>query len=167
MSRHQRQESEANRFAIELLAPRQRIRPHLNQDPNLAAVLELSKDLNISKEAIARRLFELSESQIALIFHQGLTVRYVLKQDDFPRLLIWNAATMPPTNDGCDNRGLTKTDWVELEDWLSGAPKGELTAQTLFQQNGFGMTLLVFDGEADHGETGVEDAYDRYNRWNR
>lgn len=69
-------------------------------------------------------------------------------------------------NDASDNRGPTKIDWVEMGDWLSGSPNGELTAQTLFRQNGFGMTLLVFDGEEGHGEDGVEDAFDRYNRRN-
>ena len=129
--------------------------------------LPLSQALNISREAIARRFFELSHTQIVLIFHHRLTFRFVLKQDDFPRLSIWNAAQIPPINDFTDSRGVTKIERVELGDWLNGMPSGELSAQTLFQQNGFGMTLLVFDGEEDHGEDGVEDAFDLYNRWNR
>jgi hypothetical protein len=122
--------------------------------------------LNISKEAVARRLTELSQTQIAMIFHEDLKVRYILKNDDFPRLSFWNSAPMPPMNDACDDRGLTKIERVEMADWFAGSPDGELTAQSLFQQEGYGMTLLLFDGEEGPDQDGIDDTFDRYDRWN-
>jgi len=54
------QEAEASRFAIELLAPRRLIRPTiLRGTPDLEKVLTLSRELDISREAGARRWLEL------------------------------------------------------------------------------------------------------------
>jgi Zn-dependent peptidase ImmA (M78 family) len=60
-SRHAVQEAEANRFAIDLLAPRWLMRPYLRGIPDLAAVLRLSKELGLSREAGGRRYVELHE----------------------------------------------------------------------------------------------------------
>ncbi|MBV9245854.1 MAG: ImmA/IrrE family metallo-endopeptidase, partial [Methylobacteriaceae bacterium] len=50
-TRHQRQELEANLFAIELLTPRPRLRPHLAHDPDLRHALQVAEEFEISKEA--------------------------------------------------------------------------------------------------------------------
>lgn len=55
--RHRRQEAEANTFAIELLAPRSRVKRHLPGSPDLQRVLALAEDLHISREAAVRRLY--------------------------------------------------------------------------------------------------------------
>jgi Zn-dependent peptidase ImmA (M78 family) len=51
VSRHVAQEIEANRFAIELLAPTRLLRPYLSGIPDLAKVIELADDLGLSREA--------------------------------------------------------------------------------------------------------------------
>jgi hypothetical protein len=51
--RHRLQESQANRFAIELLAPATRVKPLLKGIPDLEQVIAVSADLDISKEAAA------------------------------------------------------------------------------------------------------------------
>jgi Zn-dependent peptidase ImmA (M78 family) len=53
--RHKVQESEANRFAIELLAPRFRIKPFLKGIPDLGHVTDIASRLDLSREASARR----------------------------------------------------------------------------------------------------------------
>jgi Zn-dependent peptidase ImmA (M78 family) len=52
-SHHLIQETEANRFAIEFLAPQKFVRPFLRGIPDLTSVLSLSKTLDLSREASA------------------------------------------------------------------------------------------------------------------
>src|SRR5690606_14121743 len=58
-SRHQRQEIEANTFAIELLAPHQLMAPYLRPSAELEQVIKASEALDLSKEATARRYVQL------------------------------------------------------------------------------------------------------------
>ncbi len=67
LTTNQRQELEANRFAIELLAPRKRLAPTLLQTPDLIHIAKLSDELHLSKEATARRYVELSGEPIAIV----------------------------------------------------------------------------------------------------
>ena len=82
--RHYRQESEANRFAIELLAPRRIFRPFLRGIPDLTYALRLADQLELSREACARRYAELHSQPMALLFSQNGAVRYVDKSKEFP-----------------------------------------------------------------------------------
>ena len=68
VSMHVSQEIEANRFAIELLAPPHLMRPYLGGIPDLAKVLSLAGALDLSREACARRYVEMLEQPSALIF---------------------------------------------------------------------------------------------------
>jgi Zn-dependent peptidase ImmA (M78 family) len=54
-SRHIAQDAKANRFAIELLAPEKFLRPYLGGLPDLAKAVRLARELNLSREAAARR----------------------------------------------------------------------------------------------------------------
>ena len=65
---HQRQEAEANRFALELLAPARLMASCLKKLPDLEHVLDLSPKLEVSKEAIARRYASLHSQCVAAIF---------------------------------------------------------------------------------------------------
>ena len=76
-SRHVVQEAEANRFAIELLAPPRLMRPYLRGIPDLAEVLTLAQELGLSREASARRYVELHDRPSALVFSAEGVVRYV------------------------------------------------------------------------------------------
>ena len=57
ISRHTTQEIEANRFAIELLAPPDLMRPYLRGIPDLAKVLSLARALDLSREPCAAESF--------------------------------------------------------------------------------------------------------------
>jgi hypothetical protein len=83
-SQHLIQEIEANRFAIELLAPSRLLRPYLSGIPDLAKVLELADGLGLSREAAARRYVELHRQPTALVFGADGVVRYVERHSDFP-----------------------------------------------------------------------------------
>jgi hypothetical protein len=81
--RHWQQESEANRFAIELLAPATRVKPLLKGIPDLEKVISLAENLHISKEAAARRYVELCEQPIAVVFGHKGNVAYFERHPEF------------------------------------------------------------------------------------
>ena len=145
-SQHQRQEREANSFAIELLAPRRLFQSRLDRPADLDHVLAIAEDLQISREAAARRYVELHDECVAMVFSVGERVRYVLKGDEFPSTAVWANDVMPrlasPPSDGS---GLTALDEASPEDWLTRADGVALYAQTLFQANEFALTLLVVE----------------------
>lgn len=85
IDRHRRQEAEANRFAIELLAPAHLVRPHLGCEPDLAQVLAMAQALTLSREAAARRYVALQGRAMAIVFSRAGLIRYVEKSAGSPR----------------------------------------------------------------------------------
>ena len=83
-SRHVVQEAEANRFAIELLAPEPLVRRHLRNTPDLGDVIKLADLLGLSRESGARRYVELHDRPAALVFAGNGAVRYVDRSANFP-----------------------------------------------------------------------------------
>lgn len=67
MTLHQRQEREANRFAIELLAPEYRLKSHLTDEPDLQSAVQMGRELEISLEAAVRRYVEMHDEPLAAI----------------------------------------------------------------------------------------------------
>lgn len=167
---HWRQESEANRFAIELLAPKDRFRQFLNADPDLEHVREAAARLDLSKEATARRYLDLSDAMMAMMFHCNGKLRYFDKKNGFPFLPLTTGAAIPVA--AAETTGLGPvTALVEADpkDWFDGPPGATLWIQTLFQKDGFGTTMLLLDdggfGDDDDDGSGPEDTYSRYSRY--
>ena len=148
---HRLQESQANRFAIELLAPATRVEPFLKAIPDLDQVIAVSADLDISKEAAARRYVELCERPIAVVFGLDRTVRYVDWDPAFPKIRCRKGDPLPSCETSPDHDGLTGHVQSDPRDWLVYSPKGELLTQRLFQANGYSITLLMLD-EPDEEE---------------
>ena len=162
MSRHRRQEMEANRFAIELLAPSAAFDACIDITPDLDQVRKLSNRLDLSKEATARRYRELHEAQVALVFHRNGLVRYVDRPDGFPPPSVKKHLTMPESVEPDLASGtLTDLEVAGPRDWFDGAPMSELSIQTLYQKKGYGITMLTLDTE-DPDDDGPEDTLNRY-----
>ncbi|PJK30853.1 ImmA/IrrE family metallo-endopeptidase [Minwuia thermotolerans] len=81
---HLGQEAEANRFAIELLAPARRLKRYLHRPPDLARVLEISDAFEISREAAARRYVEQHRDNLAVLFGHHGRIIYLQKARGFP-----------------------------------------------------------------------------------
>ena len=65
--------------------------------------------------------------------------------------------------------GVSLTDLQDADpaDWLVTPDKAELAVQTLYQQNGYAMTLLIVETAPDEDEDdGIEDAFDRFSGFN-
>lgn len=148
--RHLRQEREANSFAIELLAPERLLRKRLNRSADIEHVLAIANEMEISREAAARRYVALHGERLAVLFSAGDRVRYVEKGNAFPGTTVWANDVLPPLppcpRDGTD---LTNLDEVSAPVWLSRPNGGGLFLQTLYQTDGYAMTLLVLDADEE------------------
>lgn len=151
-SRHVTQEIEANRFAIELLAPPQLMRPYLRGIPDLAKVLSLARALELSREACARRYVEMLEQPSALILSADGVVRYVDRHREFPFVACQRGQRSPALPAPADESGLSAHVEADARDWLARPASGSLVAQTLTQRAGYSITLLAFDATGAKGE---------------
>jgi hypothetical protein len=149
---HRLQESQANRFAIELFAPASRVEPFLKAIPDLEQVIAVSTDLDISKEAAARRYVELCERPIAVVFGHKDNIRYIDADAAFPKARFRKGDPLPSCETTPDAAGLTGHMQSEPRDWLAQSSKGELLTQRLFQANGYSMTLLMLEEPEEEEE---------------
>ena len=152
LARHRVQESEANRFAIELLAPERLIRPFLRGIPDLARALKLSDALLLSREASARRYIELHEAPCGLVFSRDGEVRYVERGAEFPFIACGRGQRLGELPSAQDASGLSAHDEVDSRDWLQAPGRRSLIAQTLHQSGSYAITLLAFDDAGEESE---------------
>lgn len=153
VSMHVSQEIEANRFAIELLAPPHLMRPYLGGIPDLAKALSLDGALDLSREACARRYVEMLEQPSALILSDEGVVRYVHRHHEFPFVACQRGQRSPALPLPADETGLPAHEEAAQTDWLARPASGSLVVQTLTQGGGYAITLLAFDAtEADCAE---------------
>jgi hypothetical protein len=167
LTRHQHQEAEANRFAVELLLPASRFGGRLSSDPNINTVLTVANACDVSREAAARRYVELHDAAIAIAFSHEGRLRYWAAQPEFPRAAIRNADPMPDLPQRCPHTGLGDLEDADPADWLLKPDGAGVTIQTLHQQGGFAMTLVILDKDIvdDEEDDSVEDAYSRLSRF--
>ena len=152
IARHFVQEAEANRFAIELLAPPGFVRQRLGAIPDLSHVLDLADDLEISREAAARRYGELHSRPCALVFCHADGIRYVDLHPDFPSLVCGKGQRVSGLPTAADTRGVSNHEEADPADWLRRPGDGDLIIQTLTQRNGYSITLLFQDGSGEQGD---------------
>jgi hypothetical protein len=150
-NRHIRQETEANTFAIELLAPLKRIRAYLRGPAELRSVIAMSAELDISKEAAARRYVSCHPETLAVVFSRDDRFLYAIRSREFPRLALKRDLPMPALPRSCD--GLSEMAETDPGDWMERPDRAQLDVQTLHQQEGYKTTLLhVVASTADVGD---------------
>lgn len=161
--RHLRQEAEANEFAIELLAPSSRVRPYVETPADLKHALAMARDLDISREAAARRFVALHEEPLAVVFVNNGLLRYAEPGAEFPGLSIAKAQPVPflPTRIGAGT--LSEMEEIDAVDWLQRPDSACLSAQIFRQREGYATVLLRAElNDADDSE--LEDTYQRFTR---
>ena len=171
LSRHDIQEVEANRFAIELLAPSRRFERFLASGPDLERVLSAARGFDVSREAAARRYVERHEAIVAIAFSRAGRLRYWAKRSDFPHVAIKRDDQMPDLPQTRPGSPLSDHEERDPDDWLVNPGRSEVTVQTLHQQNDFAMTLVIVESQGndddDDGDGGIEDAFERLSRFSR
>lgn len=143
VARHVQQEVEANRFAIELLAPAHLVRPYVGGRPNLDAVVSLSDALDISREASARRYLQLHSQPAAVVFTKDDIVRYVERGTYFPQIALRPRQRLGGISLPDGSSGLFDSLEVDLPNWLVRLSPMRPTVESLSQRDGFAMTLLT------------------------
>ena len=164
-NRHLRQEAEANEFAIELLVPRQRLRSYLTGAVDLEQVQGIAVEFDVSKAAAVRHYVALRDERLAVVFSEAGHVNYVDLGPRFPSLRLRARDAMPVLPKSSGNSSLTSVEEADPEDWLSCPNETTLGVQTLYQQNGYAITLLrVETADADEDSEENDDAFERFSR---
>lgn len=143
---HKRQESEANAFAIELLAPADCVRPYLRRLPDLEHPLAMRRELKISKAAAVRRYASLHTRKVAAIFAWDGNFSYIERSESFPYLAIKTDEPLPALPAPSASDGLSEMVEVDPGAWRLDHVRGELSCQALHQDEGRAIVLLYLDG---------------------
>lgn len=164
--RHKRQEAEANAFAIELLAPEEFIATYLGGPPDLQNALSMADDLKISKAAAARRYVSNHEDRLALVFSCKGLFQYVDRHPEFPWIQLVASQPVPSLPVAPNGTAVSDMDECDAQDWLGNLQNSQLQVQTLYQQEGYAITLLHLNGDPEDEEAGSsEDSFDRFMRF--
>lgn len=129
LTRHHRQEWQANRFAIEVLVPAHLLAPYLDAEPNLEVVLALANDFDVSREAAARHFIEKSDRPMAIVFSQHGRVRYAVRNDEFPQLGVHRGDPLAAHVRDTGELGALET--ADPADWLHRPDGVAITCQSL------------------------------------
>jgi len=166
-TRHARQEREANRFAIELLAPSHLMKGLLEHSADLQHVLSVANQLNISKQAAARRYVELHEECVGIAFSKDDRLLYWVSNDGFPKTSISRGQQMPRLPQETDARKPTDLHEINPSDWFATLSDGQAYIQTYYQQHGYAMSLLIVENHHDAEDHSVTDSVDWYSSFDR
>lgn len=156
-TRHQRQESEANRFAIAMLAPERLVRSYLMRDPDIAEAQAIGRALEISLEASVRRYVELHDEPLAAVWHRDGVIRYAAWNNRFPTLSRRRGDRLSKETRASRGAAKGRQGRTSMAETIAGAwllePDVELFEQTRVGANGYAVTLLW----ATLPESGEED----------
>ena len=145
-----RMEAEANRFAAELLMPARRIRTNIrSRQPDLAEIVRLANEFEVSKAAMARSYVDAHRDTLALLFVRGGIIAQAHRPDDFPWIAPKISEAVPQDSIFHEQRlrpaELSEMEECDPEVWLgrSAARKVDvLSEQVLAQSDGWAMILL-------------------------
>lgn len=139
---HERQEAEANRFAIELLAPEYLLKRHLRRLPELERVIAIGSEHQISKTAAARRYVDLHADTLAVVFSQHDRFIYAHRGAAFPWLpFVWQDR-LPELPSRAGGDPFSEMVEADQRDWLKPGATCELALQVLRQEEGHAIILL-------------------------
>ena len=148
--RRLRVETEANRFAANLLMPPVRIRSSLtSRNPDLAEVVRLANEFGVSREAMARGYIDAHRQTLAVVILHAGRIDRIYRSEAFPWIEPRRGRPVPEDSIASDS-GLVPGQISEMEEcdpetWLGefGARKVEtLNEQVLAQAGGWATVLL-------------------------
>lgn len=155
--RSKRKETEANLFAANLLMPARMLIEDMRRwrEPELDKIVALASRYEVSKEAMARRVMELTDASCAIVFCRDSLVHSWAKSRTFPFLDLRVNGPVPPGSPLAKqpHQAGEKHDWrpVHTLDWLAGdfSGTGELFEQALDLTDGHRMVLLSYEDRDD------------------
>ena len=160
------QEIQANQFAIELIAPKARIAALSNDDPRVGDVLRIALELELSKEAAARRYVELHPGKIAVVFTLNGEVKYPAKSPSCSTLALRQGKRfLSPSG---HQPGQISHEEIEVDlPMVAGQVRSKTAeAETFHQEGGHAFTILNFEPDSKSDEDdGIEDTFERFSRF--
>ncbi len=159
-TRHQRKEREANRFAIEMLAPAYLMRASLAAEPGFGAARRMGSELEICLEAAIRRFVELHDKALTAVMTKDFVVHYCARNGRFPWIKLKPHDRIAPFTQAhriisAGRPGVTRFASTHSSAWTE-AHNLEITEQTRLGQDGYAVTLLR--AEPDESEPEDDDA---------
>lgn len=147
--RYFKQESQANEFAIGLLAPFRMVDLFLSKDPDLRDGQRLRDALNVSLEACVRRMIDRRPEPLAAIWSKEGRVRYATRNGGFPYVHLRKGDPLPRISAAFraisnGSQGFTKFTETHPAAWISRTDM-PLFEQTRVAANGHAVTLLWAD----------------------
>ena len=130
---HQRQELEANAFAIEVLAPLTALRVSPTSPAELEHAIAIADIFDISREAAVRRYIALHDECVAAVFSRNGRIRYIEKGAGFPATTVWSGDSLGDLLADRPSGTLTQLNAIAAPRWLKWPEKLCLFAQTLHQ----------------------------------
>lgn len=153
-----RQETQANQFAIELLAPDYLMEPCFSDDPDLRDAQRLRDLLDVSLEACVRRMVDRRDEPLASVWSYHGAVRYFAKGSDFPFVALSKGDRIPQTSAAhraIANASPSFTQFAKADPHLwTGRSNLELFEQTRVAKNGHAVTLLWAELQEDQEDDG-------------
>ncbi|RLP24019.1 ImmA/IrrE family metallo-endopeptidase [Mesorhizobium sp. YM1C-6-2] len=144
---HVRQETEANQFAIELLAPKRLISRYLNRLPDLEHVLAMHAALEISKTAAARRYVNSHRERLAVIFGYEGCYQYADRGIGFPYIGLHKGDPLPPLPNVGRDSSISDVEEADPLDWPGLQRAKVLAIQVMRQENGHSIILLQIEAD--------------------
>jgi len=154
-------EWEANRFAAELMLPKQQFIMRLGKvaAPCLSHVQRLSAVFDMSVEATARRYLNLAGFPCCLIFTKdGVVIKPSARSPDFIHWVDISPKQKVPaiSTAAIQGEGLDGFNEISADEWLATdyrKPPDYIQEQTLYQENGYAITMLwIEDAGFDENE---------------
>lgn len=146
-------EAQANAFSSELLMPQAEFKRRLRllRGASIEALVSLSDDFGASKTATCRRMLTLAEDPCAFVLAKNGRVERIYRAPEFPFISLSRGLPMPRGStahlSGSDSSISDVLDTDQCH-WLSRERNGvELYEQSLFQADGWTLTLLTADIE--------------------
>lgn len=161
----QSQETEANRFAIDLLAPFRLVDPVLSDDPDLRDGQRLRDTLDLSLEACVRRMLDRRPEPLATVWSKDGRVRYTIRNGGFPFVSLGRGDWLPRSTAalravGGGRPGVTNFTETHSVAWTNN-PDIELFEQTRVSSNGHAVTLLWAESPEPEDDDPEEDQVHR------
>ncbi|WP_135507619.1 ImmA/IrrE family metallo-endopeptidase [Roseovarius aestuariivivens] len=147
--REQKQETQANQFAISLLAPFRMVDGFLSEDPDLRDCQRMRDGLDVSLEASVRRMIDRRPELLAAVWSKDTRVRYVHRDKGFPYVPLKTHDPLPKTTAafraiGNGQLGFTEPIETHPMAWTN-QPEPDLFEQTRIGVDGHAVTLLWAD----------------------
>ncbi|MFZ5834987.1 MAG: ImmA/IrrE family metallo-endopeptidase [Pseudomonadota bacterium] len=160
-------EVEANEFSSLILMPPPLWRARASKlgDPNLAQIVALAKDFQVSKEAAARAYAQYHEESIAIVVAKdGVIEKIYRKPAGFPTICVRSGDQVPKPSllfravkqlNHPSEIGEAKAElWLESDRWRTLPP---LYEQVFHQQDGYALIMLWAEAQQGDDEDPEED----------